>query len=202
MNESRVVLRGLVRGWWIVVLALAVALAVAWWLTGRETPVYSAEALVVVTPSSELQANDELLDAIEALERRTVVATFARLPRAPETKRRAAERMGVEPREIRDYWVGASVVPSTNVIRIEVQGPDAERAAAVANAVSAATRREARRLYRIYSLREMAAAEVPRRPVRPDLRRNLAVAAVLGLFVGLTVAVGIELARGAVRGDA
>jgi capsular polysaccharide biosynthesis protein len=202
LNESRVVLRGLVRGWWIVVLALAVALAVAWWLTGRETPVYSAEALVVVTPSSELQANDELLDAIEALERRTVVATFARLPRAPETKRRAAERMGVEPREIRTYWVGASVVPSTNVIRIEVQGPDAERAAAVANEVSAATRREARRLYRIYSLREMAAAEVPRRPVRPDLRRNLAVAAVLGLFVGLTVAVGIELARGAVRGDA
>jgi uncharacterized protein involved in exopolysaccharide biosynthesis len=202
LNESRVVFRGLVRGWWIVLLALAVALAVAWWLTGRETPVYSAEAMLVVTPSSELETNDELLDAIEALERRTVVATFARLPRAPETKLRAAERMGIEPREIGSYWVGASVVPSTNVIRIEVQGPDAERAAALANAVSAATRREARRLYRIYSLRDMAAAEAPRRPVRPDLRRNLAVAAVLGLFAGLAVAVGIELARGAVRGDA
>lgn len=202
MNESRVIFRGLVRGWWIVLLALAVALAIAWWLTERETPVYSAEALLVVTPSSELDSNDELLDAIEALERRTVVATFARLPRAPETKHRAAERMGVEPREIRYYWVGASVVPSTNVIRIEVQGPDAERTAEVANAVSAATRREARRLYRIYSMREMASAEAPRRPVRPDLRRNLAVAAVLGLFAGLTVAVGIELARGAVRGDA
>lgn len=202
MNESRVVFRGLIRGWWIVVLALVVALAVAWWLTGRERPVYSAEALVVVTPSSELETNDELLDAIEALERRTVVATFARLPRAPETKHRAAERLGVDPKEIRYYWVGASVVPSTNVIRIEVQGPDAERAAEVANAVSAATRREARRLYRIYSMREMAAAEAPRRPVRPDVRRNLAVAAVLGLFAGLAVAVGIELARGAVRGDA
>lgn len=200
MNESRVVFRGLVRGWWIVLLALAVALAVAWWLTGRETPVYSAEAFLVVTPSSEVETNEELLDAIEALERRTVVATFARLPRAPATKLRAAERLGLEPREVRSYWVGGSVVPSTNVVRIEVQGPEAARAAELANAVAAATRREARRLYRIYSLREMAAAEPPRRPVRPDVRRNLAVAAVLGLFVGLVAAVGAELARGMARG--
>jgi capsular polysaccharide biosynthesis protein len=199
VSESRAVFRGLVRGWWIVLLAVGVALAVAWWLTGREGRVYSAEAFMAVAPSSELETNDELLDAIEALERRTVVATFARLPRSPQIKQRAAERLGVEPRELRAYWVGASVVPSTNLIRIEVQGPEPERAAAVANAVSAATRREARRLYRIYSLRDISAAEPPRRPIRPNPRRNLAVAAVLGIFAGLVIAVGVELARGAAR---
>ena len=202
MNDSRTVFRGLVRGWWIVLLTLAVALGVAWWLTGRETPIYSAEALLAVGPSSELESNDELLDAIEALERRTVVATFARLPRSPEAKQRAAERLGVEPRDLRAYWVGGSVVPNTNLIRIEVQGPEPERAAEVANAVAAVTRREARQLYRIYSLREVALAEAPRRPERPDLQRNLAVAAVLGLFVGLLAAVGVELARGVARADA
>lgn len=196
MNESGVVFRGLLRGWWIVLLALAVALGVAFWLTGREPAVYAAEALLVVTPSSELETNEELLDAIEALERRTVVATFARLPASPQIRQDAAERIEVEPREIRSYRVSASVLPNTNVLRVEVEGPDAERAAAVANAVAASTRRQARSLYRIYSLREVALAEPPRRPVRPDLERNLAVAAVLGLFAGLLAALGLELVRG------
>ncbi|HEX2165578.1 MAG TPA: hypothetical protein VHM02_16670 [Thermoanaerobaculia bacterium] len=198
MNESRAVLRGLARGWWLVLLAVAAALAVAWWMTGRERPVYAAEALLVVVPSSELRENDELLDAIEALERRTVVATLARLPAAPEIRADAAERMGVEPDAVRGFSVHGSVVPNTNLIRIAVEGADGERAAALANAVAAATRREARRLYRIYSLRDVAGAEPSRRPVRPDLRRNLAVAAVLGLFAGLVAAVAVELVRGAV----
>ena len=166
------------------------------WLTARQTPVYAAEALLAVTPSSEVESAEEVLDSIEALERRTVVATLARIPRAPETKERAAERMGVDPREVRYYWIGGSVVPSTNVVRIEVQGPDPELAAELADAVAATTRREGRRLYRVYSLRDLARAEVPRRPVRPDARRNAAVAAVLGLFAGLLGAAAIELLRG------
>ena len=195
MNESRVVLRALARGWWIVLLALVVALAVAAWLTGRERPTYSAEALMVVVPSTEVEATDDLLDSIEALERRTVVATFARLPRSPQILDDAARRMGVERRDVRSYWVGGSALPNTNLIRIEVLGPDGERAAELANAVADATRREARRLYRVYSLRDVARAEPPRRPVRPDRGRNLAVAAVLGLFVGVVGAIAVEAMR-------
>ncbi|HUO85874.1 MAG TPA: Wzz/FepE/Etk N-terminal domain-containing protein [Thermoanaerobaculia bacterium] len=195
MNESRVVLRALARGWWIVLLALVVALAVAAWLTGRERPTYSAEALMVVVPSTEVEDTDDLLDSIEALERRTVVATFARLPRSPQILDDAARRMGVERRDLRSYWVGGSALPNTNLIRIEVLGPDGERAAVLANAVADATRREARRLYRVYSLRDVARAEPPRRPVRPDRGRNLAVAAVLGLFVGVVGAIAVEAMR-------
>lgn len=195
MNESRVVLRALWRGWWIVLLALLVALALAAWLSGRERPTFSAEALMAVVPSTEVEATEDLLDSIEALERRTVVATFARLPASPQIVDDAARRMGVEPGDLRPYWVGGSALPSTNIIRIEVLGPDGERAAELANAVAAATRREARRLYRVYSLRDVAVAEAPRRPVRPDRGRNLAVAAVLGLFVGVVGSLAVEMTR-------
>jgi uncharacterized protein involved in exopolysaccharide biosynthesis len=187
--------RALRRGWWIVLAAVAVALAAAAILTARQRPVYRAEALLVVTPSSEVREPDEVLDALETLERRTIVATLARVPAAPETRDAAAERLGVEPGELRAYRVGGSVVPNTNVVRVEVQGPDAERTAEVANAAAVVTRRHGRRLYRTYSMRELARAEPPRRPVRPDGRRNLAVAGILGLFVGLLAAAALEAVR-------
>lgn len=188
-------LRALRRGSWLVLVVVLVAVAVAWWWTSRQSPTYQASALLVVAPNTEVEDTTDLLRSLETLERRTVVATFARLPASPETAAEVAERLGVEPREIRYYWIGGAVVPNTNIVRIDVYGPDPERAAEVANAAARVVRREARHLYQIYSLREMGRAEPPSRPVRPDARRNVVVAAILGLFLGVLAALTLEAVR-------
>jgi len=199
MSRESFYLRALRRGGWLVLAVTAVAVAVAWGLTARENPTYQASASLVVTPNTEVEDITDLLRSLETLERRTVVATFARLPGSPETRDAAAQRMGLEPRDLRYYWVGGAVVPNTNIVRIDVYGPEAERTAAVANAVARVVRREARHLYQIYSLREVARAEPPSRPVRPDLQRNLLVAGILGLFLGLLAALGLEALRSSGR---
>jgi uncharacterized protein involved in exopolysaccharide biosynthesis len=188
-------LRALRRGAWLVLVVILVAVGVAWWLTSRQTPTYQASASLVVTPNTEVRDTTDLLRALETLERRTVVATFARLPSSPETTDAVAERLGIEPREVGYYWIGGAVVPNTNIVRIDVYGPDPERTAEVANATARVVRREARHLYKIYSLREIGRAEPPRRPVRPEPRRNAVVAAILGLFLGILAALGLETAR-------
>jgi uncharacterized protein involved in exopolysaccharide biosynthesis len=49
-------------------------------------------------------------------------------------------------------------------------------------------REEAASIYRIFGMREVAAATVPGRPVHPDPRQNLLVAMILGLFAaGLAI---------------
>jgi capsular polysaccharide biosynthesis protein len=174
---------------------ILVTVTVAWLWTSRQSPTYQASTSLVVTPNTEVEDITDLLRSLETLERRTVVATFARLPGSPETADSVAERLGVEPREIRHYWIGGAVVPNTNIVRIDVYGPDPERAAEVANATARVVRREARHLYQIYSLYEMARAEPPSRPVRPDARRNAVVAAILGVFLGVLAALGLEAVR-------
>lgn len=192
MTDPGFYLRALRRGWWVALLAAAVTVLVAWLFASRENPVYRASASLVATPSSDVDDAGDVLDAIDTLERRTIVATFSKIPAAPDTREDAAGRLGVEPREIRYYWIGASVLPNTNVIRIDVLGPDPERAAEVANAVAAETRHEARSLYGVYTLRRLARAVAPDEPERPNPGRAVVVGGVLGLFLGVLAALALE----------
>lgn len=195
MIEPSFYVRALVRGWWIVVAAALVAAGGAWLASSWETPVYKASATLVTAPSSTIEDTGDLLDAVEVLERRTVVATLARVATTRETRRRAADRMGVEPDSIRYYWIGSTVLPSTNIVRIDVIGPEPERTARVADAVAAATRRDARGLYKIFTLRHLDEAEVPRDPERPNPGRSALIGAALGLFFGVLAACVVEAVR-------
>lgn len=195
MTDPGFYLRAVRRGWWVALLVTAATVLVAWILASRERPVYRASASLVATPSSDVEAPGDALDAIDTLERRTIVATFSKIPAAPDTREDAARRLGLEPRDIRYYWIGASVLPNTNIVRIDVLGPDPERAAEVANAVAAETRRVARSLYKVFTLRRLARAEPPDEPERPDPQRAVAEGGVLGLFLGALAALVLETLR-------
>lgn len=194
-RDQGIVFEALRRSWWVVLLALVFAVAAAAWMVSRETPQYAAEALLVVVPDRDLDDPSDVLRSLDALERRTILATLAELPGRAETERAAGGALGWDAAKLRRYWIGGSVVPRTNLLRIEVRGPEAEATARLATAAAHATRRDADRLYKVYSLRLLEEAEAPRRPIRPQPRRSLVVAGIVGLFLGLAAALGIELLR-------
>ena len=186
MSEAWV--RSILRRWWVVLICVAGALLGAGFLTYRQVPVFEASASLVVTPNTEIQEATDLIRSLETLERRTIVATFAKIPLAPETRSAAADLMDVDPRDIRGYRIASSVQPYTNIVLITVSGPDRDRVAEVANAVAEATQESARSMYRIFSMKPLAGAVPAYRPVRPDPVRNYSVAATLGVLLGLICA--------------
>lgn len=188
-NSAR---RRRIRSAGVVLGAIALTLLACAFFTSRQPRVYRASTTVVVTPNTDVEGMGDVLRSLETLERRTVIATFARVPATAETRAAAARQLGRADADLSPYRVEASVLPNTNIIKIDVEGPDAAAAAAVANAVSEATRDEVRRMYRIFTLRTLAAASPAPRPVRPDPRRNYVVAGILGLFLGVLAAVLIE----------
>lgn len=183
------------RGWWIVLGILALTLATAAIVTSRVTPIYRSTTLVVVTPNSEVRDTGEILKSLETLERRTVIATFARIPATSESRAEAAALLKLDPRAARAYRVDGSVLPTTNIISISVEGPDASLAAGLANALAEIAGRNARSMYRIYTIRVLEPATLPGRPARPDVRRNYLVALTIGLIVGLVAAFAMEQLR-------
>ena len=170
------------RGWWIAPLVFGLALTSAAFFTARQEPVYRATTMLVVTPNTEVEGSAEVMRGLETLERRTVLATFARIPMTPEMGLTVAGRLGLSGAEARSLRITASVVPNTNILRIDVDGPDPVRVANAGNAAAEVTREEARSLYRIFTMRTLATARPPARPVHPDPKRNLTVAAILGAF--------------------
>jgi capsular polysaccharide biosynthesis protein len=183
------------RQWWIVAIVWALTLATTVLVTTRQTPVYRASASLAVVPDPKVQDPADVLRSLDTLDRRTIVATLARIPMTAESRSAAAEAIGATAADLRDYTVVAGVVPNANIIKIDVEGPDAERAAAFSNALSAIASESAPRLYRIFTLQVIERA-VPRpRPVRPDMRRNLVVGAIVGLLVGAALAAGVDYSR-------
>lgn len=193
--------RALRRGWWAVAAAPVVAIAAAAWMTSGQQPLYRSSASLAVVPSEHVEAATDALRSLETLERRTVVATFAEVASSDRTLSAAAADLQVGTASgcvgggMDCYRSRGSVIPNTNVIRVEVQGPNPELTAGLADGVAAVTRGEAGRFYPVFALRPVEGARPPREPVFPDLRRNLLVAGVLGLFLGGLVTVGAEVLR-------
>lgn len=190
--------RSLRHGWWIVALSVAAALAAAAVFTWSQRPRFRASTTLAVAPTSEVKEAADILRSLDTLERRSVIATFARIPTSSAAREAVAGRVGLGPR-LDGYEISASVLPNTNILKIDVEGPDPEQAAAVANAAAEVTRQEVRALYRIFTTRTLTAARASRRPFHPDPWRNHVVAALLGLSVGLLAALARDRLRPASR---
>jgi capsular polysaccharide biosynthesis protein len=183
------------RQWWIVATVWALTMAATMLFTARQVPVYRASTSLVVVPDAKIQDPADVLRSLDTLDRRTIIATLARLPMTPESRSAAADALGVPLADIRDYTVLAGVVPNANIIKIDVEGIDAERAAALCNALARVVSTSAPQLYRIFTLQMIERATPRSRPVRPDMRRNLVVGAIVGLLVGAAIAAGADYAR-------
>ena len=187
---------GAVRRNWIVVAAvLSFALIVTAIVTSTQTPKYESSAQLVVAPSPSISDPADLVRTLETLERRTVVATFARMPSTDDSRSSVAAALRLPERDARKFRVHGSVVPNTNIIRISAEGPDPAVAASMANTAAELTARQAEALYRVYSLQFLGRATPARSPVHPDRQRNFLVGGALGLVLGVVAALAAERMR-------
>jgi capsular polysaccharide biosynthesis protein len=147
--------------------------------TAFQTPIYESAAQLIVAPAPDTGDTSDVIRSLETLERRTVVATFARM---------ANQRGGA-------FDTRASVVPNTNIIRIDTRGPDPKRAAAIANAAAAKLAFDAHALYRVYVLRMLQPATPAQRPVYPDRQRNYIVGFAVACALALATALALERLR-------
>lgn len=171
----------------VPLLAGVVAGLVGALISARQPRIYRATATLVAAPSTRLTDGGDLLRALDTLERRSVLATFARIPETTEIRDSVARRLDAEAAELRQYRLRGSVLPHVHVVQIEVLGPDPSRAREIAEAAAGSTRRRARELYSVFSLRPLDAPRASRTPVSPRVGRDSVIAALLGIFLGAVV---------------
>jgi uncharacterized protein involved in exopolysaccharide biosynthesis len=187
---------GALRTWWWAGLAVPVlAVGSALYLTGRQARVYRAEATVAVMPAPEITNPAEVMRGLETLERRTVIATLASMAGTREARYDAAGRLGLHPSDVAGYRVQASVLPSTNIIRITVQGGDGERVSLLANELLTVLAGRVREMYRVFAMEPLEVAQPARQPFHPDPVRNSTTAGVVGMFLGLLLTLLLEFLR-------
>lgn len=169
--------------------AALLGMFVAWILTALEADRYRATLLAAVAPLSDTLDSTDILRGVEVLEQRTVVATVAALASTPATIQPA-----VGPEDA-DYSIDASVLPNTNLVRIEVEGGDAARAAAIANRLPAVLDQHARTMFKLYGVKPVSAAVQPTEPVSSGSGRAMLAGLLIGLLIGAAIAIAIEKSR-------
>lgn len=192
---SNVYVRALRNWWWAALAVPALAVGAALHLTDQQPRLYRASATAAVMPSPEITNPSEVMRGLETLERRTIIATFASMAGTRDARYAAAAALGLTTSQVSGYRVQASVLPSTNIIRITVQGGDGEQVSALANALVGIVADQAREMYRVFEIQPLEGAATAGAPFHPDPVRNATTAGILGLFCGILLALLLESLR-------
>jgi uncharacterized protein involved in exopolysaccharide biosynthesis len=176
---------GAVRRHWMIAALIAASVTLLAWLVAAVQPKrYEASAIASVSPRVDELDPSDVFHGVDTLERRVVVATMAALASTPLTAQQAQAG--------RDDQITAIVVPTTNLFRINVQGSNAARVAAIANGTAPVLAQQARDMYRFYDVKVVSPASVPDKPALPRVERALMAGLVLGLLLGIATAYAID----------
>ncbi len=188
--------KALRRSWWIIGLVALAALSLALVIAYMATPQYRARAQFIVSPGPSLLASQDrdLIDGIEALDKRTIVATYAEVMGSGRIQREAAEDLGILPPELAAYQFSAVVLPSASVLEVAVSGPNPEKAAQLANQTGERAISFIEERYLVFKVEMLTPAQPARQPFLPNPGRDASLALVLGLIFGTTLAVVREQA--------
>ena len=183
------------RQWKMAAAVFGLTLLVTLIVTALQRRVYESSAQLIVAPALTTTDPADVVRSLETLERRTVVATFARMPASRDARQAVRERLRLDEKQASQFRTHGSVVPNTNILRIDAEGPEPEVVAAMANAAAELTARQAESLYRVYTLRFLARATPPSAPIHPDRQRNFLVGTALGIFLAIVAALAAERLR-------
>src|SRR3954447_13260932 len=208
-NEDHVELRDYLkvvrRRWRVIVTSLLVVVAIASIITFRTTPEYRSSSRLFVS-TTEQSTSDAYQGGLFSIQR---VSSYADLVHGQELATRVIDdlKLKMDPTELTKE-ISATVVPDTVILEVSATDSDPRQAQLIASTV-------AKELVQFISDLEtppgkqnapikasiVDSANLPESPVSPQPVRNLGLALVLGLLLGIGLAVIRELLDTTVKGS-
>ncbi|MCB9422082.1 MAG: hypothetical protein H6667_19935 [Ardenticatenaceae bacterium] len=183
MSEIQTLIQIGRRNWWIVALTAGAALLISIILSSLTTPTYMTSARFIVSPNRELEDRD-IINSLEALDKRSVVVTYAEVLRSNRILGSARQELNVAAVDLADYSLTAVVLPEANVLELTITGPDPALTANLANVVGEKAIEYMSSLYPIHLFAFLDKAPVPQRPFEPQPVQNAILSVALGLGLG------------------
>jgi len=193
MQQVQKYLQIIIQGWWIIALTTLSAFNLALYSSYTATPLYRTTARFIVIPDPVLLATTKEQDTLrfmEALDKRSIVATYAEVMSSPRFYDEAVNTvLQLDPNKLGYYTVSTVVLPDTSAIELSVEGPNPEIAAILANTVGETAIAYIKGIQIVYDISLLEPAEPPHIPFSPTPARDAGVAVVLGLVFGVLLAV-------------
>lgn len=193
--EIRLYLKMLRRGWWIVALAALMAVNVALVASFLATPQYQSSTRFVISPNTNLVEGRDVINSLEALDKRSIISTYAEFLNSRRIHKETIAALNLSDEIFEEYTITTVVLPEANVIDLTVAGPDPVTAAQLANQIGQRTIDYISVLYGAYDISFLDPAVPADLPFSPQPLRDSALALMLGLVGGATLAILREQIR-------
>lgn len=195
--EIRYYLRVIQRGWWLILAAVLVAVNLSLFYSYYvAVPRYEAYARFIISPNLQFVEGRDLVNSIEALDKRSIITTYAEVINSPQIINNTYELLRVNPEDYARYTTSVAVLPDTNIIRFNVQGPDPKAAAMLANSIGQNAIDFIQKLYVAYDIEFLDKAVEPAAPYYPRPLQDAGLALMFGLVLGVGLAIFRDVLAG------
>jgi len=192
--EIKLYFRMLQRGWWIIAVTTLAAILVTLVASYFATPVYRATSRFVISPSAAFVAEgNNVLNSLATLDKRSIITTYAEILNSPRIHRETFDLLQLNEADLLTYTYNAVVLPDTNIIEFSVEGTDPQTVALLVNGIGQHVVEYVKGLYMVYEMTLLDPSVVPVIPISPQPARDAGVALVVGLALGVMLALTREL---------
>jgi len=176
-------LKLLLHSWWIIALTTLLTAGSTLFFAAQQQPIYAGTTTIEVSPSPALDRADQIVDAINALDRRATLNTIARKVSSSSIQAQVAEKLHLSPAILGSAGLSAAVLPDTNLIEIRAQSAQPNLAADMANTVAQIIVGQAP--VRLLKIDVIDLASPATAPIGAGLSRLLTLGVLFGLLIGI-----------------
>jgi len=169
--------------WLIVSLAIIAALIAFLVSSFVISPTYEASTQVLVAPKQSEQS----IDLGQVQSSINLVNTYRVIIQSPAILEQVQKNVIGAPDNISNL-ITVNSEQSSQVINIRVQHTNPVLATDIANEISDVFSKEVPELMSVDNVKVLSNASVPMLPVKPNILLNTAIATILGLMIGITIA--------------
>jgi diguanylate cyclase (GGDEF)-like protein len=187
--ETKLYIRMLQKGWWVILLTALVAMVVSLVVAYFAVPTYRATARFIVVPNSSLTSGQAVLNGLDILDRVTVVTTYAEIMNSGRIYADTLALLKIQPKDMVDYTYQAVVLPNTSILELSVTGPNPETVATLANSVGYQMISYIQETNQVFDINFLDVATPPIMPFSPQPLQDASVAFVLGLVGGVAIVI-------------
>ena len=157
------------------------------------TPIYQASTQILVNQAKDDSAGQFTTQDIQA--NLQVINTYSEIIKSPVILSKVIEELNLDTTPGALYnKITVNTVQNSQVLKMDVQDPDPAQAVNIANTTAAVFQKEIVSLMNVDNVNILAPAEMAEKPspIKPNPKLNMAIAAVIGLMLGVGVAFLLE----------
>ena len=187
--DLRDILHIIGKRFWLIITVAALAAFLASMISAFFLDkIYSSSTTLIVSgQKSRTNAND--LQQSDVNLARDLVNTYSVIIKSDSVLEKVEDEVNLDmPLEDLRSKISVNSENDTEIIRITVEDTDSQRAMDVANSLADVFMGEVSSLLKLDNVQTIDVAKAPLDPIRPRVARNTALAAVIGLVLGLGIA--------------